>query len=1493
MAAPAASSIAKEGLTLLDGAIEGDMAVDYVFLHGLNGHPQKTWTYKDPEGSTSFFWPAQIQADIPGCRVMTFGYNAAFERALVENTTTIDAIAQILINRLIDHRTGEHMTRPLVLIAHSLGGLVIKRALSDCHADRHAGLQTRRVKEQNAIYDSIAGIVFMGTPHAGSHVADANRVKVLKAIARATFKKVPKNLVTALSAHSRELQNLSTSFERTTLFTEHVIEICTYFEMQSTRFAGAEVVPEAMARLHYLNERLEGIPKEHTKMAKFSGPEDDGYTSIRQRLKAMGSDGLEALKARNATYRISQIPGDIVRDKLADFLSSCEMQKLGPADNFQIHSYASRLGQRNSTKTATVTFKVIPSALLGKSTEWTASFEHNNVFGRITLDTNFDGFTVLNEVEPDNHVLDFIALPGLGYHPFTIWQHNAAADPYMWLRDSLPYEVPGTQVLLYGYDADDQTRQSRLSVEGIAVSLISHLRNIGRSSLSAKPLVFLAHSLGGSILKQCLIELANSGPSDMFMLEAVKTCIFLAVPNTLPTSVKLEAMMGNKRFDKVLHDLHDDANIGYMSSLSDMLRGIAQANNIRLCSGYELAPTQYPKQSFSYDANRSEPLLQAHEFVQDGTSRADTFTVNRAHETILKLRPESQTVKTIARFLRESTEVKNNFNSTPGHTQAGGSQWTVPSIFSQWTSLVSYFRPDPPTQISVTRPPSSVLLSNEEMPSSTLYREFMATLSLHSWAREESIEKAYQDTFEWIWSNQDIGLSSWLVDGSPLFWISGKPGSGKSTLMRYLWNHQNLSDAMIKSPSDNPKLKLAFFFHHRGSHAQKSFEGMLHSILYQLLDEEPRLASLLLPDFAKLLPHERAHWTWTMPKLMKAYNDIISQTSFSVDIFLFLDALDEYDGPPEAIVHFLHTSVEKSARSSTHLKVCFSSREWPDFVESFSRGPGFKIHDYTQQDIQNYISSRVEKELLTVDRAATTTEQQAQDIREMETILASRAEGVFIWVKAVIDEISRAFFPSTPTKPLVSLVEDLPHDLDLFYAEAVKRIPQHYRMESYIMFETILRWGMSTIPIEILHAAVSCGKYNTPNDCIDAIQRTQKDSRSSQSWVQARGAGLVEITRGNHYQDDGPILMAGFMHQSVVDFILKPGFRGLILERALSLPTENGYTFVSKWVLAGAEMSYKDGGQKYAGAPSTNSLARSEATTGRSMKRFLDALHPNVLSDLLTVADYPGTITHPQTILAVVCNLRVLIQEIIQEHAGRIPNHGQFSALHYLADVTPRMPLHGFIFPLEHTPDSMDIAQLLLQHGASLDSTFDGKTPFQLLFSKFAYTRFTGSSENKYQDDPIRTRLAGHFLRFGQNPNVEISIRLPRRRHQPEKWTSCKPVHISPPQLTSLLLQYNADVNALDGEGRTPLDLACGVGGNTYEIGDHVRPEEAYEFANLLLSHGAAVTTTGNKSWAIFASIISERKPVPNSFKQPLILSRKAILVKKAKDLQRRYTRLR
>jgi hypothetical protein len=154
----------------------------------------------------------------------------------------------------------------------------------------------------------------------------------------------------------------------------------------------------------------------------------------------------------------------------------------------------------------------------------------------------------------------------------------------MWLRDSLPQLAGGTRVLMYGYDAETH-RSAPPTVEGLAISLISQLKAIDRASLTAKPVVFIVHALAGVVLKQTLIELANSGQTEMFMLKSIKSCIFLNVPNNYDGPQALASLVGNSCFKHLLAEL--DASPNYLAKLDRMMMGIVQGHSISICSGYD------------------------------------------------------------------------------------------------------------------------------------------------------------------------------------------------------------------------------------------------------------------------------------------------------------------------------------------------------------------------------------------------------------------------------------------------------------------------------------------------------------------------------------------------------------------------------------------------------------------------------------------------------------------------------------------------------------------------------------------------------------------------------------------------------------------------------------------------------------------------------------------------------------------------------------------
>ncbi|KAH7258710.1 hypothetical protein B0J15DRAFT_465964 [Fusarium solani] len=129
---------------------EGDVAVvDIVFVHGLTGSRESTWTSKD---KSIVFWPRDLlKKEIPDSRITSFGYDA--------NAGHFWSMAS------------QNHGRPIIFVAHSLGGLVVEDLMID---HRQKGLLHSKNSAQLHLQDiskSTIGIAFLGTPHLGADLA--------------------------------------------------------------------------------------------------------------------------------------------------------------------------------------------------------------------------------------------------------------------------------------------------------------------------------------------------------------------------------------------------------------------------------------------------------------------------------------------------------------------------------------------------------------------------------------------------------------------------------------------------------------------------------------------------------------------------------------------------------------------------------------------------------------------------------------------------------------------------------------------------------------------------------------------------------------------------------------------------------------------------------------------------------------------------------------------------------------------------------------------------------------------------------------------------------------------------------------------------------------------------------------------------------------------------------------------------------------------------
>jgi len=167
----------------------------------------------------------------------------------------------------------------------------------------------------------------------------------------------------------------------------------------------------------------------------------------------------------------------------------------------------------------------------------------------------------------------------------------------------------------------------------------------------------------------------------------------------------------------------------------------------------------------------------------------------------------------------------------------------------------------------------------------------------------------------------------WLESGRGIFWVTGKAGSGKSTLMKFLGRHPATKEALGFWAGDKTIVVASFYFWYAGTELQKSQEGLLRSLLHEVLSQCPALIPLVLSKRWKECSSSRSSSGYlTRAELLGAFEELVKQTLFSTKFCFFVDGLDEYCGDHQEIINLLQGFTQ-----SEHIKICMSSRPWNIF----------------------------------------------------------------------------------------------------------------------------------------------------------------------------------------------------------------------------------------------------------------------------------------------------------------------------------------------------------------------------------------------------------------------------------------------------------------------------------------------------------------------------------------------------------------------------------
>ncbi|KAK3689945.1 hypothetical protein B0T22DRAFT_378180 [Podospora appendiculata] len=206
------------------------------------------------------------------------------------------------------------------------------------------------------------------------------------------------------------------------------------------------------------------------------------------------------------------------------------------------------------------------------------------------------------------------------------------------------------------------------------------------------------------------------------------------------------------------------------------------------------------------------------------------------------------------------------------------------------------------------------------------------------------------------------GFTRWLAsreDEIP-FWITGKPASGKSTLMKFITTHPRLTGLLKEWSGKLNLLMVSIHFWGPGSMMQKSQAGLLRTMLYQLLRQRPDLCRIVFPRRYVLYSLVGADLVfpppWSLEELQHCLSRFAAEVGETDRVAMFVDGLDEYDGRCEELVEFL-----KKLQADHGFKLCVSSRPWNVFSDAFRTSPSLRMEDLTNDDLHIYIKRRLAK----------------------------------------------------------------------------------------------------------------------------------------------------------------------------------------------------------------------------------------------------------------------------------------------------------------------------------------------------------------------------------------------------------------------------------------------------------------------------------------------------------------------------------------------------
>ena len=671
-------------------------------------------------------------------------------------------------------------------------------------------------------------------------------------------------------------------------------------------------------------------------------------------------------------------------------------------------------------------------------------------------------------------------------NPFSSLQNRSAEShaPVYWPRHLLPLTIPYARVLTYGYDTRLRhvlgPPPNKSTVYDMAWDFLVQIEAERRSD-PTRPILFIAHSLGGIFVKEALRRAAgcqqhhehlrhvltatagivffgtpHGGADPRGLLQRVAQTVIQAagvlvnehVVNTLlPTSERLKELRDEfnpaaQRQNWIIHSFQEEVGIKF-------LNGEKVVEDASAC-------LQLPGIETTQHISRNHMDMCRFTGLNDLEYKKVAAALTRIAEVAVKRAVERKTPEL------EGVEMQQQ--------STGGDQRLSEERIGELLESLRFEQID---------------------------------------SRQLSIRSAHSKTCKWFLKKPEY--LDWLNwDKSKghhgFLWVRGKPGTGKSTLMKFAL-------ANFRRFKKKDFVIISFFFNARGVDLEKSTMGMYRSLLLQLLEQVPRLRCVFESvGFASW--NASIDRDWDIEVLKDLFQEAI-QSLGSSSVACFVDALDECNQQQvRDMVASFQDIGERAISNDIRFQVLFSSRHYPEIVITKGLGMILEGQEGHSDDIDQYIDSE-----LRIGQG-TLSSQIRENLRE-------KSSGVFMWVVLVVDILNTEHAKGRPARRLMQKLVEIPGNLHQLFRSILTRDDED-QDELLSCIQWLLFSRQPLVPEQLYFAILS----STDPDGLSIWDAEETPIDEMEKFIRNASKGLAEVAKTN-------IPRVQFIHESVRDFLLK------------------------------------------------------------------------------------------------------------------------------------------------------------------------------------------------------------------------------------------------------------------------------------------------------------------------------------------------------------------